>query len=303
VIKATQLTKFFGGRAAVDGITFEIPRGQVVGFLGPNGAGKTTTMRLLTGFLPADEGAAEIAGLDVGREPLAARRRLGYLPEDNPLREEFEVTDTLEFAARLRGLRDDGARRGSIRAALKSCGLRPAIGKKVGELSKGFRQRLGLAQAILHDPEVLILDEPTSGLDPNQVVEVRELIARLGERKTVLISTHLLAEVQAACARAIIICDGKIAADGAPAELSSGGKERLFVELKAPRAQAREALGALPAAKVSDAGAGFHLESAGGEDLREALFALAVERRWPILELKRDKPDLEAVFRRLTHGT
>jgi ABC-2 type transport system ATP-binding protein len=218
------------------------------------------------------------------------------------LREEFEVTDTLEFVARLRGLRGDGERRERVRAALKSCGLRPVVGKKVGELSKGFRQRLGLAQAILCDPEVLILDEPTTGLDPNQVVEIRELIAKLGEEKTVLLSSHLLAEVQATCGRVLIIADGKIAADGSPSELSSGGKERLFVELKAPRAAAREALGALPSARVSDAGAGFHLESAGGEDLREAVFALAVERRWPILELKRDKPDLESVFRRLTQA-
>jgi ABC-2 type transport system ATP-binding protein len=307
MILARNLTKRFGGRVAVDHVSFDIPQGQVVGFLGPNGAGKTTTMRLLTAYLPADEGQAELAGLSVAEQPLAVRRRLGYLAEDNPLWEDLELTESLHFAGRLRGLTDDAARNARVKAVVKSCGLRREVGTKVGELSKGYRQRLGLAAAIIHDPEILILDEPTSGLDPNQVLEVRDLIRELRARKTMLISTHILPEATAVCDRVIIINQGKIVADGAPADLAGGmaDKNRLHVELKGPQDEVRQALAGLPGAPqvaASEAGDSFIVESPAGADLREEVFRLAVRRDWPVLSLRQERLSLEEVFRALTKG-
>ena len=307
MILAKNLTKRFGDRTVVDHINFDIPQGQVVGFLGPNGAGKTTTMRLLTAYLPADEGQAELAGLNVFNQPLAVRRRLGYLPEDNPLWEDLELTEALHFAGRLRGLTDDASRAARVRAVVKSCGLRREIGTKVGELSKGFRQRLGLAAAIIHDPEILILDEPTSGLDPNQVLEVRDLIRKLRTHKTVLISTHILPEVTATCDRVIIINAGKIVADGTPADLAGdmADKNRLHVELKGPKDDIRRALAGLPGASqiVADEIEGsFIVESAAGADLREGVFRLAAHNDWPILSLRQERLSLEEIFRALTQN-
>jgi ABC-2 type transport system ATP-binding protein len=304
MIAARGLTKRFGTRTAVDRVSFDIPQGQVVGLLGPNGAGKTTTMRLLTAYLPADDGRAELAGIDAAEQPLAVRRRLGYLPEDNPLWEDLELTETLHFAGRLRGLVDDGARAARVKAVVKSCGLRREVGSKVGELSKGYRQRLGLAAALIHDPEILILDEPTSGLDPNQVQEVRGLIRELRSRKTVLISTHILSEAVAVCDRVIIIHRGRIAADGKPADLAGdlADKNRLHLELRGPADEVGAALAGLPgAAGVSEAGGGsFVVESPAGSDLREAVFRLAVSRDWPILSLRQERLSLEEVFQALT---
>jgi len=305
MIIAKNLTKRFGGRTAVDHVSFDIPQGQVVGFLGPNGAGKTTTMRLLTAYLPADEGQAELAGLSVSEQPLEVRRRLGYLPEDNPLWEDLELTEALHFAGRLRGLSDDAARAGRVKAVVKSCGLRREVGTKVGELSKGYRQRLGLAAAIIHDPEILILDEPTSGLDPNQVQEVRGLIRELRSQKTMLISTHILPEATATCDRVIIINRGRIVADGKPAELAGNmaDRNRLHVELRGPQGEVSRALAALPgAAQVSAPAAGesFVVESPAGADLREEVFRLAVRADWPILSLRQERLSLEEVFRALT---
>jgi len=305
MISAKDLTKRFGPRTAVDRVSFDIPRGQVVGFLGPNGAGKTTTMRMLTAYLPADEGRAELAGLDVAEAPLEVRRRLGYLPEDNPLWEDLELTESLHFAGRLRGLSDDSARAARVKAVVKSCGLRREVGTKVGELSKGYRQRLGLAAAIIHDPEILILDEPTSGLDPNQVQEVRGLIRELRSQKTVLISTHILPEATAVCDRVIIINQGRIVADGAPADLAGdmADKNRLHVEFKGPRDEVRQALAGLPGAALaatSETEESFIVESPAGTDLREEVFRLAVARGWPILSLRQERLSLEEVFRALT---
>jgi ABC-2 type transport system ATP-binding protein len=302
MLRAQGLTKRFGTRVAVEGLTFEVRAGEAVGFLGPNGAGKTTTLRLLTGFLPPDEGRAEVFGVDVAEDPVAARRKLGYLHEDNPLYEELEVTDSLHFAARLHGLHDDAQRHSRVKDALKRCGLKPVIGRRVWELSKGFRQRLGLAQAIVHDPEALILDEPTSGLDPNQMAEVRGLIAELKAKKTVLLSTHQLAEAEASCDRVLIVHQGRIVAEGAPAELRASAAGRaLRVVLKAPADEALRALSALPgAASCRDEIEAFVLESEAGTDLREAVFELAAARRWPILHLSEERPSLEALFKRLT---
>ena len=302
MIRAQGLIKRFGGRAAVDGMTFEVPSGQAVGLLGPNGAGKTTTMRLLTGYVPADEGTCSIAGVDVQARGLEARRRLGYLPEDNPLYEELEVTESLRYAARLRGITDASERERRVKETARRCGLRAAVGKRIWELSKGYRQRLGLAQAIVHDPEVLILDEPTSGLDPNQIDEVRGLIAELKRSKTVLLSTHILAEAEASCDRVLIVHHGRIAADGPPRSLAAASARRaLRLQLKAPVDAAVAALAALPGAAGCRAeGDSLVLESEA--DLREAVFALAVERRWPILALTQEAAGLEAAFRELTRS-
>lgn len=309
MIKAENLTKRFGSFTAVDHLSFEIESSQVVGFLGPNGAGKTTTMRLLTAYLPADEGRAELLGTDVSENALKVRRRLGYLPENNPLYEDLEVTDALDFVGRLRGLSGASHRKERIKAVLKTCGLRSVIGKKTWELSKGFRQRLGLAQTIIHDPDVLILDEPTSGLDPNQVQEVRDLIRELRQDKTLLLSTHILSEVTATCDRVIIINNGRIVADGSPEELSGRlqNKNRLYVELKGASDEVESALGGLTGLsaltrenKNGSADKGFVLESESSVDLREEVFKIATKKNWPILSLRMEKLSLEEVFRALT---
>ncbi|MBI5882221.1 MAG: ATP-binding cassette domain-containing protein [Elusimicrobia bacterium] len=309
MIRAENLTKRFGEITAVDGLTFEIPVGQIVGFLGPNGAGKTTTMRLLTAYLPADDGRAVVMDLDVAEHPLAVRRRLGYLPENNPLHENLEVTDALHFIGRLRGLTDETARTARVKAVVKTCGLGSVVGRRTGELSKGFRQRLGLAQAIIHDPDVLVLDEPTSGLDPNQVLEVRDLIRELKKEKTLLLSTHILSEVQAVCDRVIILNGGRIAADGTPDELSGSlqNKNRLHLSLKGPAEGIRQALQGLPgvAAVSGPSGSGeadgrFVVESEASVDLREEVFRLAAARGWPVLHLSLERLSLEEVFRKLT---
>ena len=304
MLRAEGLTKRFGTRPAVEDLSFEVRAGEAVGFLGPNGAGKTTTMRLLTGFLPADAGRAEVFGVDAAEDPLAARRLLGYLPEDNPLYEELEVVETLHYAARLRGLSDDAARLARVKDALRRCGLKPVIGRRVWELSKGFRQRLGLAQAIVHDPAALILDEPTSGLDPNQIAEVRGLISELKAKKTVLLSTHQLAEAEASCDRLVIVHQGRVVAQGAPAELRARAARRaLRVALKAPPDEARRALASLPgAAACRDEIDAFVLESEGDADLREAVFTLAAARHWPILSLTEERATLEALFKELTRS-
>jgi ABC-2 type transport system ATP-binding protein len=304
MIHVSNLTKRYGSTLAVDGISFDIPQGQVVGFLGPNGAGKTTTMRLLTGYLPPDDGQANLLGRDLMNESLAIRQHVGYLPENNPLPDDIEVTDYLHFIGRLRGLHDDDHRMERVKLALKLCSLTSVVGKRLGELSKGYRQRVGLAQAIVHDPDILILDEPTSGLDPNQVQDVRGLISDLKKQKTLILSTHILSEVQHTCDRVLIINKGKIVADGTPGELSGSmqNKSRLFVTLKGPRDEVRKELAALSGVdQVSaDASESFSVESGSGADLREAVFELAVRRHWPILELQQKSLSLEEIFRTLT---
>src|SRR3954469_19259850 len=214
------LTKRFGTTEALKGLSFEVAKGQVVGFLGPNGAGKTTTMRILAGYSTPTQGTARVGGLDVTQDTLAARKLIGYLPESNPLYEEMMVVDFLRFTAEVREVPAE-TRSARIRRAVERCGLGQVLGKDIGQLSKGYRQRVGLAQAILHEPELLILDEPTSGLDPNQIVEIRNLIKELGREKTVILSTHILSEVQSTCTRVLIINGGKLVADDAPERLTT----------------------------------------------------------------------------------
>lgn len=220
MIKVEQLTKSFGGNLAVDQLSFEVAKGEVLGFLGPNGAGKSTTMRMITGFISPDSGRASVCGFDVAESPIAARQRLGYLPESAPCYEDMTVLSFLRFAADIRGI--DGAdRKQAIRRVVELCHLDRVLGQTIATLSKGFRHRTCLAQAIIHDPEVLILDEPTDGLDPNQKHELRTLIREMGANKAIIFSTHILEEVEASCTRAIIIDRGRIVANGTPDELKA----------------------------------------------------------------------------------
>ena len=310
MISVSNLTKRFGSTLAVDDVSFEISQGQVVGFLGPNGAGKTTTMRLLTGYLPPDAGSAQLLGQDALTQSLDIRRRLGYLPENNPLPDDIEVTDYLHFIAQLRGLHDPIQRMDRVRAVLKLCSLNAVVGKKLSELSKGYRQRVGLAQAMVHDPEILILDEPTSGLDPNQVQEVRGLIHDLKKQKTVILSTHILTEVQHTCDRVLIISKGKVVADGTPTDLAGSlqNVNRLYVSLKGPQADIERELGGMRGVSrfspqpLNDGEQGYVIESDASVDLREDVFRIASQRNWPVLGLQQKRLSLEEVFRALTQS-
>lgn len=306
MIDVSQISKRYGSALAVNRVSLTIQPGEVVGLLGPNGAGKTTLLKMLTGYLPPTEGSASLAGLDVLQNPIGLRHRVGYLPETNPLYDELAVYESIAWTARLHGMPPE-AIPGAIRRVVEMCGLSSVIGKDIGHLSKGYRQRVGLAQAILHDPEILILDEPTSGLDPNQQSEVRQLIQRLRQQKTVLLSTHILSEAQSACDRVLIIHRGHIVADGTPAMLSQrmSGSQRLLVELKGPRDAAQEALRQLSGVTAvnlhheSEGATAFTVES-GDRDIREAVFHLAAERHWPLLQMTPERLSLEDVFRQLT---
>jgi ABC-2 type transport system ATP-binding protein len=307
MISVTGLTKRFGATLAVDNVSFEIPKGQVVGFLGPNGAGKTTTMRLLTGYLPPDDGSAKLMGINLLSQSLEIRRRLGYLPENNPLPDDIEVTEYLHFVGRLRGLHDAADRAARVKKVVKSCSLGVVAGKKLGELSKGFRQRVGLAQAIIHDPDILILDEPTSGLDPNQVRDVRDLIQNLKSEKTVILSTHILSEVQHTCDRVLIISKGGIVADGDPTTLAGSLQDvaKLYVAFRGPAEQIRGELAGLTGVRsvAPDASLeadGFTIECEAGRDIREDVFRLAASRNWPLIAMQQKRLSLEDVFRALT---
>jgi ABC-2 type transport system ATP-binding protein len=310
MIQVENLTKDYGPVRAVDRVTFNVRKGEVLGFLGPNGAGKSTTMKMLTCFLAPSGGSAKVAGLDVYDHSLEVRKRVGYLPEDTPIYRDMTVLEFLEFVAAIRGLRN------GVQARIKEiggrCGLGDVAGKLIGELSKGYRQRVGLAQAMIHDPDIVILDEPTSGLDPNQIVEIRQLIKEVGKEKTVILSTHILPEVQATCSRVIIIGRGKVVADGTPDELRArerGGRYRVVVAANGVPADAiRSRLGSISGVSsckstVGEDGAhSFTIDTETAEDLRKSLFRAAVDNRWTLLELVRESASLEDVFRNLTTG-
>ncbi|MFA5139461.1 MAG: ATP-binding cassette domain-containing protein [Elusimicrobiota bacterium] len=304
MISLKALSKRYGDTLAVSDLSFEVQPREVMGFLGPNGAGKTTTLRVLSGYLAPTSGTATLAGCDVQKDSLELRRRVGYLPENNPLYEDMDVAEYLDFTARVRDLRPPH-RSERIRSAVESCTLGDVLTKPIGLLSKGFRQRVGLAAAILHDPQILLLDEPTSGLDPNQTREVRELINRLKREKTVLLSTHILPEVEASCDRVVILKQGRMAACGTIQELlakaTSSPKLRLVLRNADPEA-VRAILSKLQGVanlthETSGAETVFSLEAA--EDLREAVFRTAVDRGWTLLELGRVEASLESVFQEL----
>src|SRR5450631_3373493 len=311
MIEVDGLTKDYGLTRAVDHVSFSVRQGEVLGFLGPNGAGKSTTMKMLTCFLSPSDGRAKVAGHDVFDESLAVRRRIGYLPEDTPIYRDMTVLEFLQFAAAMRGMAPARSAE-RIKEVGTRCGLADVAGKEVGELSKGFRQRVGLAQAMLHDPDILILDEPTSGLDPNQIVEIRSLIKEIGREKTVILSTHILPEVQATCSRILIISGGKLVADGTPDSLRArekGGRYRVVVESNGVVKEAiRDRLAGLAGVARCEMLAGeegshaFALAAAAATDLRKPIFRAAVDNRWMLLELLRESASLEDVFRNLTTG-
>ena len=310
-IAVRSLTKLYGEQKAVDDISFDVKTGEILGFLGPNGAGKTTTMKIITCYMPPTSGRVEVDGLDNAEHSLEVRKKIGYLPEMNPLYMDMNVVDYLEYSAQLHGLRG-GNLQHRLKEMVHTCGLEEVRHKDIGELSKGYRQRVGLAQAMTHDPEVLILDEPTSGLDPNQIVEIRNLIKQLGRAKTVVLSTHILSEVQATCDRVLIINEGRIVADGSPEQLQQEfqGAESLTLELKAAVSNPFEQISSkirtlgsvtgieLLSAKDSLSKFTVHVEK--GIDIRESLFRMAVAEGWVILELHRKTTSLEEVFHRLT---
>jgi ABC-2 type transport system ATP-binding protein len=303
MIEVENLGKTYVEEPVVRDLSFFVPEGQVLGFLGPNGAGKTTVMRMLTAFLPPTTGRIVVAGVDLDQDPVGLRRNVGYLPENVPLYPEMRVDEFLRFRADV-----EEVPRGEVQSRIEDVVERCLIGdvrrQVIGTLSKGFRQRVGLAGALIHRPPVLILDEPTVGLDPNQIIKVRELITELGEDHTVLLSTHILPEVEQVCERVFIIDRGRVVADGTPDALRTKlvGNPSLAVELKGSNGTAREALGNLSGVvAISEKGDGrYLLEHAAGSDPREAVFQLAVERGWVLLALTPQQASLEDVFVRLT---
>ncbi len=309
LIAAHALTKRFGRFTAVDGVSLQVPRGEVLGFLGPNGAGKTTTMKMLTGFLTPTAGRAAIAGHDIQEEPLAAKRCFGYLPEGAPLYEDMTVESFLAFTAEVRDLAGKTRAR-ALERAIDAVGIAPVLARRIETLSKGYRRRVGIAQAILHDPDVLILDEPTDGLDPNQKHDMRALIAEMAPRKAILISTHLLEEVEAICTRAVIIDRGRIVADGTPAALRARSRYHLavLVEVAAEAAeQARRVLSGLADAagveeRPSADGVEFVVVAKGGAMLLEPVRAALADAGVSPRQIALDPGRLDDVFRHLTRS-
>jgi len=317
VIQVQNLKKVFGPKVAVDGVSFAVKKGEVLGFLGPNGAGKSTTMRMITGFIPPSEGSVSIDGFDVGENPIAAKRLLGYLPENAPSYTDMTVQGFLNFAAELRGFAGK-AKEAAVARVVEMCFLGSVLAQSIETLSKGYKHRVCFAQAIIHDPEVLIMDEPTEGLDPNQKHEIRTLIRRMGETKAIIFSTHILEEVEAACSRAIIIDRGKIVANGTPRELKERSQTAGTVTLVLG-----DAYGAFDSSATSVRGKIDNLSRVGktviiaespctirvfpkanldssADDLAAALGQLVLDQRWPIRELRREEGRLDEVFRSIT---
>ncbi len=296
-IEVTNLTKYYGEQSAVNNITFEVKKGEIVGFLGPNGAGKSTTMKIITGFIPATSGEVKVCGLPVSVDTLETRRLIGYLPENNPLYTDMYVKEYLAFVANIYKVKNVKDR---VAEMIKAVGLEIEQNKKIGALSKGYRQRVGLAQAIIHDPEVLILDEPTSGLDPNQLVEIRELIKKIGKEKTVMLSTHIMQEVEAICDRVVIINRGEIVADGKPNELDLDNKVvTVYAEFEGEIP--RNKLQKIPQVrKVEKVGEGWLFEGSADSNLKKQIAQFAQENKLLVLTLKVEEKRLEEVFKELT---
>ena len=308
MIKVENLTKRYAGTTAIQDLTFEVGKGEIMGFLGPNGAGKSTTMRILSSFLPATSGRVSIAGFDVFEQSLQARSHLGYMPENVPLYGDMRVTEYLNYRAALKGVphRRISERVGDVK---ELCGLKEVEKKPISALSKGYRQRVGLADALVHEPDLLILDEPTSGLDPNQIRQVRELIKNLGKQHTILLSTHILPEVEMTCSRVIIINKGRIEACDTPENLlgeirTAGG---VVLEAKVGNDDGTEQLRQVPGVRdVTTTTDGewqtFSLRVESGADVREQVFQLAMMRRWSVRELSQKKATLEDVFVEITQA-
>jgi ABC-2 type transport system ATP-binding protein len=307
MIAIRNLTKRFGSITAVDDVSFTVGRGEVLGFLGPNGAGKSTTMKVLAGFLAPSAGSASVCGSDVVQQPIAAKAQLGYLPEGAPAYPDMTPLGFLGFVAAVRGF-DGAERRRRIALAVDRANLGNVLHQPIDTLSKGFKRRVGLAQALLHDPKVLVLDEPTDGLDPNQKFEVRRLIETMAPDKAIIVSTHILEEVEAACTRVIIIAGGRVVADGTPLELASRDPihNAVLVRLDPASAdQARRRLGEIPGVKVIESiegGAGLLVRPVAGPQLLTEIGALARSEPWRVSEVRVEQGRLETVFRQITGG-
>ncbi|MGB8224229.1 MAG: ATP-binding cassette domain-containing protein [Polyangiales bacterium] len=312
MIDARDLTKHYGPVTALQNASFQVKRGEVVGFLGPNGAGKTTTMKILTCFIAPSGGTARIGGADIFEDPIAVREAIGYLPESTPLYTEMLVLEYLEFVGKIRGLSGPGLQ-ARLRTVAEETSIGDVIGKAIGELSKGYRQRVGLAQALIHEPPVLILDEPMSGLDPNQAAEIRELIREIGRERTVILSTHNLAEVRVTCGRVLIISQGRLVADDTPEELAArAGKPRFVVTLRRngrSEAEIRNAFSVIgDAQSVKEQGGAaagellVEIMPKGNQDLRADIFQAAVSANLVLLGLEQHGENLEDIFRQLTTG-
>ncbi|MDD4005381.1 MAG: ATP-binding cassette domain-containing protein [Elusimicrobiaceae bacterium] len=304
MIRAADFRRSYGAVRAVDGVSFAVGKGKIAGFLGPNGAGKTTTIKAFIGFLAPSEGALFINGLNTELHPLETKAVIGYLPENNPLYEDMEVADYLLYNGAVRGLAGQKLDR-AVKNAVERCGLGEVIGRDIGELSRGYRQRTGLANAIVHDPPVLFLDEPTGGLDPNQAEGVRMLIRELGREKTILFSTHMLEEARRVCDELLVIARGRLVAQG-PAAKVLGGEESCALTLcgdideAAVRARLSALAGVTRCESARSGGETRFTVSAPGNDLRRAVYSASVENGWPVLELKKEASSLEDVFRSLT---
>lgn len=305
-IQIENLSKHYGRQKAVDGISFEVRPGEVLGFLGPNGAGKSTTMKMITGYLSIGGGDVKLGGKSVLEHGDELRRHIGYLPENNPLYLDMPIIDYLAFCAALQGM-DKKAIDGRVREMVSVCGLNVEKHKKIGELSKGYRQRVGLAQAMIHDPEILVLDEPTSGLDPNQIVEIRNLIRELGKAKTVVLSTHILPEVEATCDRILIINKGKIVADGTAEHLRKQATGQEVIKLRIEDGTTDSIMHELRRLKSIDLVElvdknlnRFEVQSATGQSSKRDIFNLCVQQGWVLSELTPLETRLEDVFRDLT---
>ena len=307
MIEVQHLTKRYGRVTAVDDISFRVERGEILGFLGPNGAGKTTTMRILTGYMPATEGRAAVAGYDIFDKPIEAKRRIGYLPETPPLYPEMTVREYLDFVARIKGV-PTKEKRERVDAVMKRTHVDDMANRHCGKLSKGYKQRVGLAQAIIHNPEVLILDEPTAGLDPKQIMETRDLIRGLAGDHTIVLSTHILPEVAQTCQRVVIINKGRVVAVDTPENLTARlrGAETMYVQVDAGGADAAAALTALPGvmrvARAEQRGTleSLEVESERGQDIRSEIARTVVNRGWGLLELRPMRMSLEEIFLQVT---
>ncbi|HEV2177088.1 MAG TPA: ATP-binding cassette domain-containing protein [Terriglobia bacterium] len=307
MIEVEQLTKRYGPTLAVSDVSFRVEKGEVLGFLGPNGAGKTTTMRVITGYLPPTAGAVRVAGFDVAEKPLEVKRRTGYLPENPPVYPDMTVTEYLGFVARIKGVarREVKKRVGEVS---EKCAVTDVRERQIGKLSKGYRQRVGLAQALIHNPDVLVLDEPTAGLDPKQIIETRELIKGLAGQHTVVLSTHILPEVSKTCQRVVVISQGKIAAVGTPDDLTRRlqGFETILLTAEGPAAEMRarlekvESVNQVDEHEASGDRVTFEVHAAKDQDVRAELARAVVESQWKLLELKTSGMSLEDIFLKLT---
>ncbi len=300
------MTKTYGTQKAVDDISFHVKTGEVLGFLGPNGAGKTTTMKAITSFLIPDKGKIFIGNIPVQEKPIEAKKHIGYLPENNPLYEDMPVIDYLRFCAEIENVPKDKID-DRIRDVIRTCGITKEKHKKIGELSKGYKQRVGLAQALIHEPEILILDEPTTGLDPNQIVEIRDLIRNIGKEKTVILSSHILAEVEATCDRILIINKGKIVADGTVDELRKQAQGTEILKVTIEDGDINEIFKALQSLETVDSvdfidknSQTFEIRSKADKSSRKDIFKLCVEKGWTLTQLTFIETRLEDVFRELT---